>query len=708
MADLLLELFGEEIPARMQARAAEDLVRLVGAKLAERGIIAAGLRSYVTPRRLALVVEGLPERQPGRVIETKGPREGAPAQAIAGFLRSAGLQSLDQTELREIGKGRFHFAVTRVEGQKIDIALAEILGEVLDSFPWPKSMRWAGHDRRWVRPLHNILAILTGAEGRQVVPLRWSLDRDAATPSTLDANSYSFGHRFLAPERLDIESFADYQAQLRAASVIIDLQERKRIILEEGADLARGLGLRVRDDPALLDEVAGLVEYPVVQFGRIEQRFMALPAEVLTTSMRAHQKYFTCEQDDGALAPYFVFVANTRTADGGARIVAGNERVLRARLWDAQFFWDLDRKSTLASRIDKLKERVFHAKLGSVHDKVERMVELAKRLVEFVPGADFNPALDAVRLAKADLSSALVGEFPELQGVMGRYLALNDGLPQDVANAIGRHYAPAGLTDTTPRQPLDVVVALADKLDTLITFFAIGEKPTGSKDPFALRRAALGVIRIVLDNRLRLPLAQIFKGVLHDLAHHPGIRLTNEIGADVEAELLDFFADRLKVVLREQGVRHDLIAAVFESGEDDLVRLIERAKALQAALAADYGANLLVAYRRASKIVAIEEKKDGVNYSGKVDSSLLNEVEEKTLTAALGEFADGGFETALRAEQFGQAMEFIALLRSPVDAFFDRVTVNVEDPPVRANRLRLLAQIRAALDRVADFSKIEG
>jgi glycyl-tRNA synthetase beta chain len=708
MPDLLLELFGEEIPARMQARAAEDLARLVGAKLAERQIAAGAIRCYVTPRRLALVADALPERQPGRVIETKGPREGAPAPAIAGFLRSAGLQSLDQTELRDTGKARFHFAVTRVEGQTIDLALAEILGEVLDGFPWPKSMRWAGHDRRWVRPLHNILALLSGPEGRRVVPLRWSLDRDAATPSTLDANPCTFGHRFLAPERLTVESFADYQAQLRIASVIIDPQERKRIILEEGAALARDLGLRVRDDAALLDEVAGLVEYPVVQLGRIEQRFMALPAEVLTTSMRSHQKYFACERDDGALAPYFIFVANTKTRDGGARIIAGNERVLRARLWDAQFFWDLDRKSTLASRIDKLKERVFHAKLGSVHDKIARMVELAKRLVEFVPGADFNHAMDAVRLAKADLSSALVGEFPELQGVMGRYLALNDGLPPDVADAIGRHYAPAGLTDTTPSQPLDMVVALADKLDTLITFFAIGEKPTGSKDPFALRRAALGVIRIILDNRLRLPLAKIVAGVLHDLADHPGIRLTVELGRDVEAELLDFFADRLKVVLRDQGVRHDLIASVFELGEDDLVRLVARATALQTALNADYGANLLVAYRRASKIVAIEEKKDGVEYSGEVDKDRLAALEEKALDAALREFRDGGFETALQAENFGEAMEFIALLRSPVDAFFDRVTVNVEDPPVRANRLRLLAQIRAALDRVADFSKIEG
>ncbi len=699
MPDLLLELFSEEIPARMQERAAADLRSLVEGKLSALHLSGSGAHTYVTPRRLALVVEGLPERQPDREVEVKGPRVGAPDQAIAGFLRSAGLASIDQTEIRDTGKGSFHFAVNRIAGQSIEEALAAILVEVLDSFPWPKSMRWAGHTARWVRPLHNILAILTREDGeRSIVPLRWSLDRGSATPTVLEANEFTYGHRFMAPERIEIEDFAEYPASLRDAKVIADPAERKRVILAEGAKLAAAEGLRVKEDAGLLDEVAGLVEWPVVRIGRIEPRFMALPGEVLTTSMRTHQKYFACETSDGKVVPFFIVVGNNETRDGGVQMIAGNERVLRARLSDAQFFWDLDRETTLESRVAKLKERVFHAKLGSVHDKVERMVALAAALVAFVPGAEVEPAQRATYLAKADLSAALVGEFPELQGIMGRYLALHDGEPPAVAEAIARHYAPAGLSDATPSAPLDIVAALADKLDTLVGFFAIDEKPTGSKDPFALRRAALGVIRIVLDNQLRLPLSPVIRAAAEKL---PG-------GEAPEAALLDFFADRLKVVLREQGVRHDLVAAVFAlGGEDDLVRLLARVKALQDFLGTDDGANLLTAYRRASRIVAIEEKKDGTTHRAAVDRAALDQPEENSLADALDEIgaASGAL---LQAEDFTGAMAQLAKLRRPVDDFFEKVTVNAEAAALRANRLRLLAQIWTTLNQVADFSKIEG
>jgi glycyl-tRNA synthetase beta chain len=715
MPDLLLELFSEEIPARMQERAAEDLRRLVETKLAALKLSGTAARSYVTPRRLALVVEGLPERQPDREVEVKGPRVGAPEQAIAGFLRSAGLASIEQTEIRDTGKGSFHFAVNRVAGQAIEAALAQILTEVLDTFPWPKSMRWAGHSVRWVRPLHNILAILTRDDGeRTIVPLAWALDRDTETPSVLQANAFTYGHRFMAPGRIEIPDHHEYQSSLRDARVIVDPAERKRTILTEGAKLAAAEGLRVKADAGLLDEVAGLVEWPVVRMGRIEPRFMDLPPEVLTTSMRTHQKYFACETSDGKVAPFFIVVGNTITRDGGVQMIAGNERVLRARLSDAQFFWDLDRKAPLESRVEKLQDRVFHAKLGFVRDKVARMMRLAAVLVEFVPGAEIAAAQRAALLAKADLSSALVGEFPELQGVLGRYLALHDGELPDVAQAIARHYAPAGISDETPSAPLDMVVALADKLDTLVGFFFIDEKPTGSKDPFALRRAALGVIRIILDNGLRLPLVLVIQAALGELWKLASLASLEQPSAPapnagaVESELLDFFADRLKVFLREQGVRHDLVAAVFAlGGEDDLVRLLARVRALQGFLGTDDGANLLVAYRRASKIVAIEEKKDGTAYRDPVDRGQLAQPEEHALAAALEETGEAS-DALLKAEDFTGAMAQLAKLRRPVDDFFEQVTVNVDNPDLRANRLRLLAQIWTTLNRVADFSKIEG
>ena len=718
MPDLLLELLSEEIPARMQAQAAKDLQRLVTERLKALDLPAAGAQAYVTPRRLTLFVEGLPERQPDRTVEVKGPRVGAPEQALAGFLRSAGLASADACEQRDTGKGIFYFAVSKVAGRPVIDVLAEVITQAMDQLPWPKSMRWAGHDVRWVRPLHNILALLCEGTAAQVVPVVWALDRANGGSDKLTANDRTRGHRFLAPDEFVVTGFADYRAKLAERFVVLDAADRKTKILEDGAKLAASQNLVVKPDPGLLDEVAGLVEWPVVRMGAIEPRFMDLPAEVLTTSMRTHQKYFAVETSDGTLAPYFIVVGNMVTSDGGTQMIAGNERVLRARLSDAQFFWDLDRETTLESRVAKLGERVFHAKLGSVRDKVERMVALCEALVPLVPGAALAPAQRVAKLAKADLSASLVGEFPELQGVMGRYLARHDGEAGDVADAVAGHYAPAGAGDAVPTAPLSIVVSLADKIDTLVGFFAIDEKPTGSKDPYALRRAALGIIRIVLDNNLRLPLRPLIERAGIQINAHinataikvrtPGEKLPLQYGFDTDA-LIDFFADRLKVFLRDQGIRHDLVSAVFAQGgsDDDLVQLVARAKALEGFLASDDGANLLIAYRRAFKISQIEEKKDGMLHRDMVETAKLSQAEEIDLVGSLGTIAALA-KDRLAAEDFSGAMAELAKLRPTVDAFFEHVTVNAEERDLRVNRLRLLAQIWNTLNQVADFSKIEG
>jgi glycyl-tRNA synthetase beta chain len=691
--DFLLELLSEEIPARMQAAGARDLLAAVLAGLGD--VAPAATRTFWTPRRIGFALEGLPERRPDRLVETRGPRVGAPEAAVAGFLRSVGLDSVDRCERRDTGKGGFYFAVRTEPGRTIGEELAALLPAVLDRMVWPKSMRWADNTARWVRPLHSILAVLTAGGSGEIVRFAWRLGSDTSIASG-DTTS---GHRFLAPAPVRIVDFADYRARLAKGFVVLEEPDRRARIVEDGARLAASVGLRLRDDPALLDEVAGLVEWPVVRLGRIEARFMELPPELLATSMRAHQKYFACETAAGDLAPYFVVVGNNETRDGGRQMVAGNERVLRARLSDAEFFWKLDRQTTLESRVPRLAERVFHARLGSVRDKVVRMERLAAVLVRFVPGAETAPAIRAVLLAKADLSSALVGEFPELQGVMGRYLALHDGEAPAVAQAIARHYAPAGLSDPTPTEPLDIVAALADKLDTLAGFFAIGEVPTGSKDPYALRRAALGVIRVVLENRLRLPLRAVFGAALDAIGGTAD-------RARVADALMAFIAERLKVALRDQGVRHDLIASVFAlGGEDDLVRLVARTRELQRFLETEDGTNLLSGYRRAAKIVGIEERKDGVAYGGKPDPALFVHPEEATLDGMLD---PDELARLVGREDFGGAMNRLAGLRGPVDAFFEKVTVNVDDPALRANRLRLLARIRDWFSDVADFSRIEG
>jgi len=681
MAELLLELLTEEIPARMQAVAAEELRRLAEVAFNEAHLAVTTLTSFVTPRRLALHAEGLPLEQPGSVEEKRGPRVGAPQNAIDGFLKSSGLAALDQCEKRATDKGEFYFAIIKRPGQATKDMLPPLLMEVIRNLPWPKSMRFPAAPFRWVRPLQSALCLLDGRI------LKLDLGE-------VPVGMESRGHRFLFRSTFNVSNFADYRDQLRKAYVILDAGERRKLIAEALAKTAHDAGFALKPDEGLLEEVTGLVEWPVVLMGRIEREFMELPPEVLTTSMRTHQKYFAAINQSGALAPHFLVVSNMSADDGGKAIVAGNERVLRARLSDAKFFWDQDRKQKLASRVEKLKERVFHAKLGTVYDKMSRVEKLAHTIAAYVKGADMKKVGHAVRLAKADLSTGMVGEFPELQGVMGRYYALHDGEDKAVADAIAEHYSPLGPSDRCPTAPVSVTVALADKLDTLANFFAIDEKPTGSKDPYALRRAALGVIRLILENKLRLPLLKIFRAAVEK--------------GEPSAELLDFFADRLKVALRDQGVRHDLIAAVFAlGGEDDLVRLLARVEVLGAFLKSEDGANLLTAYRRASNIVRIEEGKDKTRYADAPDPGLFREAAEKLLAEKL-KLATAESGKALEAEDFAGAMAALARLRVPVDEFFNKVTVNTDDRELRANRLRLLSQIRDTLNRVADFSKIEG
>ncbi|HXQ52754.1 MAG TPA: glycine--tRNA ligase subunit beta [Stellaceae bacterium] len=686
MPDLLLELLTEEIPARMQKAAAEELRRLVTEKLGEAGLAFAAASSFVTPRRLALSIEGLPLAQQDVTEERRGPRVGAPAPAVEGFLKAAGLATLAECEERDTGRGQFYFAVIRRTGKPTAEVLPELLRGAILALPWPKSMRFPAAQFRWVRPLASVVALFDG----EVIKL--ALDGVPVADETR-------GHRFLAGSAFRVEDFADYRAKLQAAFVVLDASKRQRIIAEGLERAAAVLGVRVKQDQALLDEVTGLVEWPVVQAGSIDAMFMDLPPEVLTTSMRSHQKYFATLDANGKLAPHFLLVANIAADDGGKDIIAGNERVLRARLADARFFWDQDRKVPLAARVPKLAERVFHAKLGSMLDKAGRMMRLVEEIAPLVPGAGAAHALRAAELAKADLSSGMVGEFPELQGVMGRYYALHDGEAPEIAAAIAEHYSPLGPNDRCPVAPVSVAVSLADKIDTLVGFFAIGETPTGSKDPFALRRAGLGVIRLVLENGLRLSLLQLFRAAFV---------ISGATGKDPSDDLLAFFADRLVVHLRERGVRHDLIAAVFAVGhEADLVRLLGRVDALAAFLASEDGANLLTAHHRAANIVRIEERKDEARYDGAPEDRLYAQDEETRLAARLAE-AEASAADALKREDFAAAMGALAALRPPIDEFFNKVTVNCPDASLRANRLRLLARIRDTLNLVADFSLIEG
>ena len=725
MAELLLELFSEEIPARMQAAAAEQLRERITARLAEERLTFARAEAFATPRRLTLVVDGLPERQPDVEEERKGPHVGAPQKALDGFMKSAGLTTLEDAEVRTVGGADYYYLIRKTAGRGTADVVRNAVNATIESFAWPKSMRWGSGSMRWVRPLQNILCVLDGA----VVDV--SL-RDHG----LRANDVTHGHRFAAPEPFTVTSFDDYARKLRHAFVVLDAAERRAIIAERIAALAAAEGLSVAADPALLDEVSGLVEWPVPLIGSIDEHFMDVPREVLTTTMRANQKYFALETAGGALAARFIVVANIEAKDGGAAIVAGNERVLRARLSDAKFFWEHDLETPLAARVPKLNDLVFHAKLGTIGDKARRLEQLGADVAQQIrldgtvstaqsrdgihsPAAGASGSLvdpaelplvaRAGLLCKADLVSGMVGEFPELQGKMGRYYALAGSEDPRVADAIGDHYAPLGPNDRCPSAPFSVAVALADKLDTLVGFFAVGEKPTGSRDPFALRRAALGVIRIIVENRLRLPLRPAIATVYRAYEDADVFRRNApEAAGEVSAELLEFFADRLKVHLRGTGARHDLVSAVFAvGGEDDLLRLLARVEALGAFLASSDGANLLTAYRRASNIVRREESKDKTHYDGTPDPALFAQPEETELHAALGAAEATILDSALH-EDFAGAMAALARLRPYVDTFFDKVTVNADDPALRANRLRLLSGIRSALGAVADFSKIEG
>ena len=707
MPQLLLEIFSEEIPARMQAQAARDLERMARERLAEAGLAFEALRTFAGPRRLTLVIDGLPVAQEDRVEERKGPRANAPEQALQGFLRSTGL-----TREQLVERDGVLFAEIARKGRPTPEIVAEMVEAVVRGFPWPKSMRWGSGTLRWVRPIKRILCVFDGS----VVPLAFE---------GLTSGDLTEGHRFMGTRQaLSARDFDAYAKGLEAHYVVLDQAERKRRILEGARAACAAKGLELVEDEGLLEEVSGLAEWPTPILGDMNPAFLDLPPEVIRTSMRTHQKYFAVRDPKaGGLAPNFLVVANIEATDGGKAVAAGNSRVLSARLNDARFFWDEDRKVGLESRLEKLKGVTFHAKLGTMHERVERIVALAREIAPLV-GADPELAALAARLAKADLGTGMVGEFPELQGIMGGYYArrepfaglhvragepdgtedplsstedlvlsdtcawakgLTHGQVDAVADAIRDHYRPQGPGDSTPTAPVSVAVALADKLDTLIGFFRIDEKPTGSKDPFALRRAALGVIRIILEARLRL-----------------GLR------AFADADLLAFFADRLKVALRDQGKRHDLVDAVFVLGDDDLVRIVARVEALDAFLGTDDGANLLAGYRRAVNILKAEAKKNpGENYDGAFDPALASIAEETALAGAIAKVREG-LAGQVAAEDFAGAMTSLATLRAPVDAFFDKVLVNDKDLGVRANRLRLLNRIRAATLAVADFSKVEG
>ncbi len=709
MPDLLLELFSEEIPARMQRGAAENLKKLVTDALVNGGLVYEGAKAFVTPRRLTLAVHGLPAKQPDLKEEKKGPRVGAPDGAIQGFLKGAGLKSISEATIQNDKKGDFYIAIIERKGRNTQEVIAELIPQIVRSFPWPKSMRWGSGSLVWVRPLHSIVCTF-GPETEEPEVVRFDIDG-------ITSGNTTRGHRVMSSGEVTVKRLDDYAKKLEAAKVVLDADRRKEIILADAKDLALAQGLELVEDEALLEEVAGLVEWPVVLLGEFEKEFLDIPAEVIRATIRINQKCFVLrDPKTGKLANKFILVSNLEASDGGEAIKAGNARVIRARLSDAKFFWDTDRKTKLEARLPKFEQITFHEKLGTQAERIERIARLAKELAPIV-NADPAKAEKAARLAKTDLLTEVVGEFPEVQGLMGKYYALAEGIDPEIAAACEEHYKPQGPGDRVPTAPVSVAVALADKIDTLAGFWAIDEKPTGSKDPYALRRAALGVIRIVLDNKLmRLPSAC---GV-NDSARTSACGIaSNRIGLNRKPskmrrsiapaeDLLSFFADRLKVYLRDAGARHDLVDAVFAlEGQDDLLLIVRRVEALGKFLETEDGKNLLAGTKRAANILSIEEKKDKKTYSGEPDAAKLTAPEEKALAAAI-KSAESEVEAALKKEDFEAAMRAMAKLRAPVDAFFDKVTVNADDKTLRENRLKLLNRIREATRHVADFSRIEG
>jgi glycyl-tRNA synthetase beta chain len=704
MPDLLLELFSEEIPARMQAKAADDLRRMVTDKLVADGLVYEGARAFATPRRLALTVHGIPQRQPDLKTERRGPKIGAPDTAVQGFLKAAGLKSLDEATIQRDPKGDFYVALIEKPGRASIDVLAEILPVVIRTFPWPKSMRWGARSAKsgslsWVRPLHSIIATF-GLETEEPDVVKFSVDG-------IEAGQTTFGHRFMAPSAISVRRFEDYEAKLLDSKVVLDPERRKDAILTDAKQLAFAQGLELVEDQALLDEVAGLVEWPVALMGSFDEEFLSIPDEVIRATIRNNQKCFVVrDPKTGKLANKFILTANIEATDGGKVIVSGNERVIRARLSDAKFFYETDLKTKLEDRLPKFDQIVFHEKLGTQAERIKRIEQLAADIAPLV-GADVENAKRAAHLAKADLLTEVVGEFPELQGLMGKYYALAQGEDASVAAASEEHYKPQGPADRVPSDPVSVAVALADKIDTLVGFWAIDEKPTGSKDPYALRRAALGVIRLIVENAFRVSILDVaLSGLGGLLQQRPKEAIVDS--QKLPADLLSFFADRLKVQLRDQGARHDLVDAVFSlGGQDDLLLVVRRVEALGKFLDTDDGKNLLAGTKRASNILAIEEKKDKRTFDGAPDAALYLLPEEKALAKAIDQVRSEA-SAAVAKEDFATAMTAMAKLRPAVDAFFDRVKVNADEPDVRENRLKLLNEIRAATRAVADFSKIEG
>lgn len=707
MPELLLELLSEEIPARMQDRARADLERLVTDGLKEAGLEYSGVWAFSTPRRIGLSVGDLPWQQPNVRQVRRGPRVGSPDKAIDGFLRSVGFDSIAQCEIRELKGGQYHIAVIKREGAATADALGGIVKDAIRAMGWPKSMRWGDSAFQWVRPLQNILCIFDGR------PVSGSLD--IGSGQALAFNDRTVGHRFLAPAEIAITSAADYRAKLEEAFVLVDPAERRDRIEEHAKSVANGLGHILREDRALLNEVTGLVEWPVAVAGTIDPGFItALPPEVLIASMRRHQRFFALESAAGRMVPHFITIADMETGDGGKSVAAGNERVLRARLADANFFWHQDSETELAARVEALEDITFHARLGTVREKVRRIEKLAGELAPLV-GANPEQAKRAAHLAKADLTTGMVGEFPELQGVMGRDYAIVFDEEMSVADAIRDHYAPQGPSDTCPSDPVTVTVALADKIDTLAAFWFIDETPTGSRDPYALRRAALGIVRLVLENRLSLRLRELLdlavESAAHSNQHVEKTLLRGKKRAKTTASAFGFIVDRLKVHLRDRGLRHDLVDAVFAKGdEDNLLQLRDRAEVLAEFLGSDDGENLLTAYRRATNILRIEEKKEDRRFNGSVDTNSLKMKEEQDLFRSLTEEKLTRPPDSEPPDSTTLHRQLLALadLRGPVDRFFDTVKVNDEDPARRENRLNLLSYFRAVMDSVADFSRIEG
>jgi glycyl-tRNA synthetase beta chain len=729
MPELLLELFSEEIPARMQAKAADDLRRMVTDKLVAEGLVYEGAKAFATPRRLTLTVHGIPARQSDLKEERKGPRVGGPEAAVAGFLKATGLASLDEAKIqRDPKKGDFYIALIEKPGRATLDVLAEMLPVIIRTFPWPKSMRWGERSAKpgalqWVRPLHAIVATF-GIENEDPEVVKFAIDG-------IEAGRTTYGHRFMAPAAIDVRRFEDYQARLHAAKVVLDPQARKDIILAEAKTLAQAQNLELVEDQALLDEVAGLVEWPVVMMGSFEKEFLAIPHEVIRATIRNNLKCFVVsDPKTEELTNKFVLTANIEASDGGKAIIAGNERVIRARLSDAKFFYETDLKTKLEDRLPKFENIVFHELLGTQGERIRRIERLAAEIAPLV-GADVEKTKRAAHLAKADLLTEVVGEFPELQGLMGEYYAEAQGEDTAVAAASEEHYKPQGPADRVPTDPVSIAVALADKLDTMVGFWVIGEKPTGSKDPYALRRAALGVIRLILENTIRIRLLsstlirhfevieQQVESTLRVAARNTERRTggrveifapvpLRRVGIDERhADLLAFFADRLKVQLRDKGARHDLVDAVFAlEGQDDLLMVVRRVEALGKFLDTDDGKNLLAGTKRAANILRIEEKKDGKAYDGTPDARLYSLDEEKTLAKSIDQ-VKAEASAAVAKEDFAAAMSAMAKLRPAVDAFFDKVKVNDDNAAVRENRLKLLNEIRAATRAVADFSKIQ-